>query len=183
MCTLGGTVESRRWSKFYYNQGLSEKLGQVCKQYDISMASKSQSSLKDFLPKTNDFDNRKLGSGVYFLSCNDCNARYVGQTGVAFIKRFKEHYAAICNGKPESSHFAEHILNTGHDKNVNFDDNCKILYNEDNRLKRCFVEACYIKQVSENEHINLVNHITSPVKSSLVKFAVDLKISNFKKFV
>ena len=30
-------------------------------------------------------------SGIYKLSCNDCNSFYIGQTGRGFLKLFKEH--------------------------------------------------------------------------------------------
>jgi len=39
----------------------------------------------------NNNNNKKTLSGIYRLSCPDCNIAYVGQTGRDFHTRYKEH--------------------------------------------------------------------------------------------
>ena len=54
-------------------------------------------------------------SGIYKLSCNDCNSFYIGQTGRGFLKRIKEHtpkrhlnnLTLLNNIKPN---FARHLI-------------------------------------------------------------------------
>ena len=53
-------------------------------------------------------------SGVYQLTCDDCQGVYTGQTGRSFSTRRKEHEAAFRNNHPENSQMANHLLKNGH---------------------------------------------------------------------
>ena len=50
------------------------------------------------------------------MSCNDCDAFYVGQTGRGFLKRFNEHkLPTTCrNYDTIKSSFAKHLINENH---------------------------------------------------------------------
>ena len=52
-------------------------------------------------------------SGVYKLTCPDCNKAYVGQTGRRFATRFKEQEKALRKNSHPSS-FAEHLNEEAH---------------------------------------------------------------------
>jgi hypothetical protein len=51
--------------------------------------------------------------GVYQLECEDCNRKYVGQTGRSFHTRYKEHKGDFDNNNHKSL-FAKHLLEEGH---------------------------------------------------------------------
>jgi hypothetical protein len=51
--------------------------------------------------------------GVYQLECEDCNRKYVGQTGRSFHTRYKEHKGDFDNNYHKSL-FAKHLLEEGH---------------------------------------------------------------------
>ena len=53
-------------------------------------------------------------SGIYKLSCNDCDCIYIGQTGRDFSTRYKEHIRSWKNNRPNDSHFAKHLLEHNH---------------------------------------------------------------------
>ena len=55
-----------------------------------------------------------LSGGVYRLKCNTCNKVYVGQSGRAITKRFKEHIRYIKTNNPTSAYVA-HILQNIHE--------------------------------------------------------------------
>ena len=51
---------------------------------------------------------------VYQISCSDCPAAYVGQTGRNLGHRIKEHKYALASGDVDKSAVAEHLVMTGH---------------------------------------------------------------------
>jgi hypothetical protein len=46
------------------------------------------------------------------MKCLDCPLKYIGQTGVIFDIRYKEHIHSIRNNR--NSGYSNHILNAGH---------------------------------------------------------------------
>ena len=52
-------------------------------------------------------------SGVYKLTCPDCNKAYIGQAGRKFATRFQEHKKAFSSHSHNSS-FAEHLDEEAH---------------------------------------------------------------------
>ena len=70
---------------------------------------------KDLVPKpthaqtNNEFEK----SGVYQLTCPDCDMRYIGQTGRHFRVSFQEHFRNFKYGNNKST-FAMHLLENKH---------------------------------------------------------------------
>jgi hypothetical protein len=52
-------------------------------------------------------------SGVYRLTCQDCYKAYMGQTGIQFSVRYKEHQTSFSKNN-NSSNFAKHLKEEGH---------------------------------------------------------------------
>jgi hypothetical protein len=52
-------------------------------------------------------------SGVYKLTCPDCNKAYIGQTGRPFAIRFREHSRDYSHTHHKSK-FAQHLLDLHH---------------------------------------------------------------------
>lgn len=42
-------------------------------------------------------DNKYSASGVYKLTCLDCNKSYIGQSDRSFLKRYNEHRLSFKN--------------------------------------------------------------------------------------
>ena len=102
-------------------------------------------------------------SGVYEISCSDCVATYIGQTGRNFNLRFKEHYKALIN-KKSNSNVAKHCL----EMNYNIDiKNLKIKHICKKGLKMDFLESLEI-QKALNECKLLMNDQTDLYKSPLI---------------
>jgi hypothetical protein len=57
--------------------------------------------------------NQYLSSGIYKLTCPDCNKAYIGQTGRNFSIRFNEHNQAFCKNST-SSNVAQHLNEHAH---------------------------------------------------------------------
>ncbi len=172
--SLTKVEKQRKWVKLHYNGILTDKLGKLCNRFGLDPAMKSDGNIGQLLPRTYNSNNSRFGSGVYQLSCNDCSAVYIGQTGKGFEHRFNQHERAIANNKPDSSNFARHIISSGHSTNVNYDNNCTILAKEDHLLRRCFLEGCFIKKAVNNSDITCVNEVRYPFNSNLINFACTL---------
>jgi hypothetical protein len=172
--TLQKLDDSKHWSKMEYYPVLTEKLNKLGNNYGIRAAVKSSHSIDSYLPKTYRSGNMKYLPGIYQLSCNDCNSVYVGQTRSGFNQRFTQHERAIANNNPDSSNFAKHIIESGHDPLVNYSNNCKILAIEDNFVRRSFIEGCFIQKAVKNSEVVCVNAIVNPYYSSLVSYALQL---------
>jgi len=52
-------------------------------------------------------------SGMYKMTCPDCNKAYMGQTGRSFILRFNEHKNAFKTNS-HTSNFAKHLIEHTH---------------------------------------------------------------------
>ena len=79
---------------------------------------------------------------MYQISCKDCPAQYIGQTGRHLGDRLKEHKRATQKGYQLESGVAEHALDTGH----NIDWSAKILDQDLNQRRRLVREAVCIKK-------------------------------------
>ena len=63
---------------------------------------------KDWVP-----DDEK-SNVIYKISCGDCDASYVGQTGRALKTRLTEHQKAVKNADFSSSALAQHAWDNSH---------------------------------------------------------------------
>jgi len=82
---------------------------------------------------------------VYKISCNNCEATYVGQTKRQLGTRVKEHSSNFSSKTANPSVVTEHTLQTSH----SFDwKNVKILDRENNYFKRLISEMIHIKEQS-----------------------------------
>ena len=64
--------------------------------------------------KPNHNSNSALeNNGIYKLTCQDCQMKYVGQTGRSFRTRFQEHYRDFRYNNAKSK-FATHLLENQH---------------------------------------------------------------------
>ena len=84
-------------------------------------------------------------SGVYKLSCQECNMIYLGETGRRFQDRFREHARGEGNNTTNSL-FARHFLETNH-KFVNPLENFEILKIENDVEQRKLYEELNILKV------------------------------------
>ena len=65
------------------------------------------------LTNTNNTTDKYNKSGIYQLTCKDCNKKYIGQTGHSFYTMFREHFNDLKHGN-RCSKFAQHLLENRH---------------------------------------------------------------------
>lgn len=148
-----------RYVTFHYTGKESQKTANKFKKFNVKVAFKTNNNLSSILcPKIeNHYMYNK--SGVYKISCDDCDNYYIGQT-VNFNKRFKNHMSAWKNNKPERSNVAKHLLDNKH-KLKCIENNLSILQlcnkgNTMNAWEELFIyrEKCKDRNKLINEHVN-----------------------------
>lgn len=144
---------------------LSDKIYNILRKNNINVAFRTNQTLSRICNGKDYLDNSKK-SGIYKLVCEECNGVYVGQTGRNFDIRFKEHVAAYRNEHPDQSHFAKHLLDTGHSLRSN--NNYNILHVCQKGFRLCVLEQLEIIKHS-NRPFTLLNEQTNLVSSPLLR--------------
>ena len=97
-----------------YIKGTSETIARILQPYNIRVAHKPITTLRQLLTNVKDKDepNDRQGA-VYKIKCCDCQATYIGETGRNLNTRLTEHKRATRNGDLNNN-IAEHHLQTNH---------------------------------------------------------------------
>ena len=66
----------------HYKQGISENISRILKAFNICVAHKPITTLRQLLTNVKDKDEPRNRQGaVYKINCSDCHASYTGETG------------------------------------------------------------------------------------------------------
>ena len=82
-----------------YIKGTSETISRILQPYNIRVAHKPTTTLRQLLTKVKDKDepnNRQ--AAVYKIKCSDCQASYIGETRRNFNTSLTEHKRETRNG-------------------------------------------------------------------------------------
>lgn len=93
---------------------LSSSLHNIFKQLNFKVVYSSGHKIKDLLGNPKDKVGPTEKSGIYEISCSDCEKKYIGQTKRPILTRFKEHMAHKKYGRFEKSSVAQHIFDNDH---------------------------------------------------------------------
>ena len=132
-----------------YIPGVSERIRRIFKKYDLKVAHQPTRKLRNELCRLKDRRPVQERAGVvYKLDCEDCDAKYVGETGRQVRDRMAEHKRDISSKKKASKAY-EHVSRTGH--RFKFDE-VSILDNCSNKKTRLHLESIHTFQ--QNNSIN-----------------------------
>jgi len=138
------TTVNQKWFTIPYLDTISQKLRHITNNLDTKTSFFSLNKLGMFIKGQKDNIPKKLQTNlVYKLSCRDCDATYVGQTGRTLKTRISEHRNHINRNTSTQSVITEHRTNFSHE----FDwDNVEILDRERFLSKRLISEMIHIKR-------------------------------------
>ena len=75
-----------------YIKGISENISRILQPFNIRVAHKPITTLRQLLTNIKDRDEPRNRQGaVYKISCSDCHASYIGETGRNLTTRLTEH--------------------------------------------------------------------------------------------
>ena len=122
-CKIIISEKFKRFISIPYVQGVSETICRILTQVGTRCL-RCFVNLKMLLILNKSLMYQKLGGLVYQISCRDCNAVHVGQTGRSVRTRKREHVDAVKTFNIKKSALSQHVLNFDH--RINWD-NVKIL--------------------------------------------------------
>lgn len=97
-----------------YIKGTSETISRILQLYNIRVAHKPTTTLRQLMTNVKDREEPNNRQGVvYKIKCSDCQASYIGETGRNLTTRLTEHKRATKNGGA-NKHIAVHHLLTNH---------------------------------------------------------------------
>ena len=143
------SVASQRSNQQF--QGFAEPIKHILAEVGIRVAMKPHFTLSSIFQKPKDpIDFEEKRGLVYQISCHDCDAIYIGETGRSVKTRKREHVSAVRNFDPEKSALCQHVLE--HDHVIDWE-NVEILKSEPHANRRCTSESFSINQKAKEFNV------------------------------
>jgi len=136
-------INETKWFTVPYVGSFSEKFKKVIAGTKLKLAYQSLNKLNKFIKVHKDpISNSHKKNVVYKISCNDCDASYVGQTGRLLKTRISEHQNHIRRNTSTISVITNHRMHLNHEFDWN---SVEILDVERIYHKRSISEMLHIK--------------------------------------
>ncbi|KAJ8956727.1 hypothetical protein NQ318_014082, partial [Aromia moschata] len=94
-------IRKHTFKRTLYNSTTFRRDTDNSKFASINLVYNSKNKLQTFLGNPKDKINNNEKSGIYEISCKDCDQKYIGQTKRSILTRFKEHMAHLKYGRTE----------------------------------------------------------------------------------
>jgi len=85
----------------------------LLKHTGLKIAFWTNNTIENLLKQRGPIPDKFSSSGVYKLTCPDCQKAYVGQNGRQFYTRYKEHRSAVYHNS-RTSNFTKHLQDNAH---------------------------------------------------------------------
>ena len=155
-----------------YIKGMSENISRILLPFNIRVAHKPITTLRQLLTNVKDKDEPRNRQGtIYKINCSDCQASYIGETGRNLTTRLTEHRRATRKGDV-SNHIAEHHRLTNH--NIDWDSAQCLTYSTD-YFQRLTLESWFTNL--EQTPLNRCQQLPAPYK----RLIHDINITNDRK--
>ncbi|KAJ8932703.1 hypothetical protein NQ318_021222 [Aromia moschata] len=103
-------TDNSKFASLPYKPKFTRGLDKIFKNININVVYNSKNKLQTLLGNSKDKINNNEKSGIYEISCKDCDQKYIGQTKRSILTRFKEHMAHLKYGRTEKSCVAQHAF-------------------------------------------------------------------------
>jgi len=103
----------QKWCTFTYIGRETSFITKIFKHTSLKIAYRTGNTLQKHLSYNTAQQDKYTKSGIYKLTCPDCNKAYIGQTGRNFYTRYDEHNRAFRYNTLQSK-YAKHITEHGH---------------------------------------------------------------------
>lgn len=140
-----------QYRKITYQGPVTDSLNKILTKYTLKAAIKTNNTTYNTLKNTKQRTDILEKNGVYKLTCNDCKAVYIGETGRNFKTRIKEHI----NNNNHNSNFGNHLKETGHHFNIKT--NTTIMHIQEKNHKLTLLEAYEIYEQNKNKEVQCLN--------------------------
>lgn len=148
---------------FNYTPQITNKLKSIFMKHNLKIVFNNNNKLQNVLHNPKDKIETQNKSGIYKITCNNCENIYIGQTKRNILTRFKEHIAHIKYKRPTKSAVADHVITNNHNIDI---DNLTLIKHISNKNQLDAWESLYIYK---HKH-KLMNNDDVPIISPLFKF-------------
>ena len=135
-------AKDQKYVKLPFDPTSTKGLEGVFRQHNIKPCYVSNSKLKTLLGNPKDPIEPLQKSGIYKVTCPECNIAYIGQTRRNLNTRFKEHAACFRLGHFNKSSVAQHMASNSH--SITIKDVSQIKHAPDHLLD--FYESIHIQK-------------------------------------
>lgn len=167
--TLKTENEIEHRVSFSFMPAITNKLRQHFKKENIHIVYNSKNKLKNILGSTKDVTKTADKSGIYEISCMNCNKKYIGQSKRSISARFKEHRRNITKKQTNLSAVSAHVWSVcdeegepTHTIDV-FDNSVRLLKNVLNDRHLDAYESMYIHKEENLMNTDEIGNIVSPL--------------------
>jgi hypothetical protein len=101
-------LKKREWATFTYTGRETTFITKLFKHTNIRIAYRTNNNLLHHLTQSPHSQDIYTHSGVYKLTCPDCEEAYIGQTGRDFRTRFNEHKSSFRHNT-QTSKYTQHL--------------------------------------------------------------------------
>src|SRR6185437_3367887 len=157
--TLQISKEKVKWAKLLYYPLASNKIAKVFQRFNLRVAHFSNNKSKSLLGSSKDKTPTFEKSGIYKISCEECDHVYIGQTISNILTRYKEHDYNYRFVHSEKSSVAKHRHDTGHKITSQ---NLSLLHEVNNSRQLDALETFYVFK----ENCPLMNADKGPIQHS-----------------
>ena len=141
-----------------YNPTYNRQLKPILKKHDLQLAYKSSNNLCNYLSNNKQKVTYLEKSGVYKLTCGNCDKIYIGQCGRSLMERYKEH------ANTNRSSMSAHLIENNHKISLT---NMSLLHNVNKSRKLNLLEEMEIMRYLKSEKENVLNELTYGSSSHL----------------
>ena len=161
--------EARRICVPYFPD-ITNRLQNEMKKIGFKLVYQNDRKLTDILGNMKDKRMDLEKSGIYSISCSNCDALYIGQTRRSIKIRYNEHCADCRKEATQDKPMPFHAISNHH----NFQD-VKLLKEVRNPLQLDAYESLYLHKHKNENLVNIQNY--GNINSGLFKIAGNLKDS------
>jgi hypothetical protein len=154
----------KKYFEMTYYPEITEKMEKIFNKHDLKPAYNSNGKLGDLLGNTKDKIEKDDRSGIYEVGCQDCPAKYIGQTRRKIKVRHREHKDHQRLNHPQLSAIAEHAIENNHTVG-----DIELLKEVRKPWKLNSYESMYIFK-NKNQSNDLVNREDGKINSILFKY-------------
>ncbi|KAJ8955643.1 hypothetical protein NQ318_001474, partial [Aromia moschata] len=112
-------TDKSKFASLPYEPKFTRGLYKIFKNIKINSVYNSKHKLQTLLGNPKDKIDNNEKSGIYEISCKDCDQKYIGQTKRSILTRFKEHMAHLKYGRTEKSCVAQRAFDNNHRIDIN----------------------------------------------------------------
>ena len=136
-----------------YEKNISEEINRISRKFNVKVINTKNKSLANAVNARAIIDKKLQEQGVvYEIKCNDCNMKYIGETGRELSVRINEHKKGGTKTIDSNvSGLSQHIRNTKHEINWN---DANVIDKENNMVKRKLKEAIKIRNSPQASLMN-----------------------------